>query len=755
MGYNTKVIKVDNAKKPSKPKDVIVDPKGQYKYPGQVTKIPSNQITMGGINYPVLGIDDLGNQQMMYPGGEYVFPGSSVTEYPQMMYGGDPSLPDLTEARRGGLVRGRIPRGYTNKNIQSSINEIMRWNETLYGKPGRRFYNPNNMNPKKKQKGGSLSGAPHNGQPTAQEFFDFGPYPSGPVGFYMQGGMNLPEAFPQQPTYGYMFNGENWIQKYLKGGTPCMECGGTHMQEGGVPAGYHMMPDGTMMADNEMPYAKKGWIQKATASIKRRGTEGVCTGSKFGSASCPPGSKRYNLAKTFRAMAKKQMGGANDLVNDVNEDSYIDLIKNNFMSAIKNNTMMSLADDAAEKMTGYNPDMSNDMQQFPMAQMGMNMIDYGYNPDMMNQSLYADKYYNLKNKGQQALGNLYGATADVFATQNPYMEYSAKPKAQNGVQVSTKDAFDKYMKEAEAAYYAGTPWQAPGAQNNQYRNTAPNQQGYYNPTQGYDYAPMNNNPYVKRRTNNFPTTFYNPENTYLKSVEAKKRFFGPGARKVKMTFRSYGEPGVGAQHMSPFDRPGYSPTEDYKAPNKRMSYDAEVEDLRQQYELNKRAGNQAPVATRPKYPFAPEDTSGVPYLNPQRAAGPDQYPFAPQMQDGGNYQEWDVTGRYRPGYDPEASANWLLAGTAGLTSMFNAKDRMKTRDQMMKNTLADNQFYPVAAGENMGKWNWTGMSTGMIDPYKTGEVIQQRGYQEGGEYDMDENEIEEFLRNGGSLEYLD
>ena len=54
------------------------------------------------------------------------------------------------------------------------------------------------------------------------------------------------------------------------------------------------------------PYEKKGWIQEATASIKRRGTEGVCTGDKFGSASCPPGSKRYNLAKTFKKMAKNR-----------------------------------------------------------------------------------------------------------------------------------------------------------------------------------------------------------------------------------------------------------------------------------------------------------------------------------------------------------------------------------------------------------------------------------------------------------------
>ena len=50
----------------------------------------------------------------------------------------------------------------------------------------------------------------------------------------------------------------------------------------------------------------KKWIQKVSTSIKRRGTKGVCTGSKFGSSSCPPGSKKYNLAKVFKGMAKKK-----------------------------------------------------------------------------------------------------------------------------------------------------------------------------------------------------------------------------------------------------------------------------------------------------------------------------------------------------------------------------------------------------------------------------------------------------------------
>ena len=48
------------------------------------------------------------------------------------------------------------------------------------------------------------------------------------------------------------------------------------------------------------------WIQKAFKKIKAKGTEGVCTGAKFGGSTCRPGTKRYNMAKTLRKMAKKK-----------------------------------------------------------------------------------------------------------------------------------------------------------------------------------------------------------------------------------------------------------------------------------------------------------------------------------------------------------------------------------------------------------------------------------------------------------------
>lgn len=51
-------------------------------------EIPSSNITMQGVNHPVIGIDDLGNIKVMKPKKNYVFPGSSVIEIPIKQKGG-------------------------------------------------------------------------------------------------------------------------------------------------------------------------------------------------------------------------------------------------------------------------------------------------------------------------------------------------------------------------------------------------------------------------------------------------------------------------------------------------------------------------------------------------------------------------------------------------------------------------------------------------------------------------------------------
>jgi len=60
------------------------------------------------------------------------------------------------------------------------------------------------------------------------------------------------------------------------------------------------------LAEKKKKKADDKWIQGAEKDIEKRGTEGVCTGDKFGGPTCKPGTKRYNLAKTFRKMGKNK-----------------------------------------------------------------------------------------------------------------------------------------------------------------------------------------------------------------------------------------------------------------------------------------------------------------------------------------------------------------------------------------------------------------------------------------------------------------
>ena len=50
--------------------------------------IPSGDITMKGVDFPVMGTDNLGNTKAMIPGNDYKFPGDVVFETPLAKYGG-------------------------------------------------------------------------------------------------------------------------------------------------------------------------------------------------------------------------------------------------------------------------------------------------------------------------------------------------------------------------------------------------------------------------------------------------------------------------------------------------------------------------------------------------------------------------------------------------------------------------------------------------------------------------------------------
>jgi len=77
---------------------MIEDPRGQWAHPGKNTRIPGNQITMKGVDYPVWAVPDVGEPVLMQPGQEYTFPGASyVDEYPMLKQGGQ--LPNAQDGK--------------------------------------------------------------------------------------------------------------------------------------------------------------------------------------------------------------------------------------------------------------------------------------------------------------------------------------------------------------------------------------------------------------------------------------------------------------------------------------------------------------------------------------------------------------------------------------------------------------------------------------------------------------------------------
>ena len=64
--------------------NIPISPDGLYDYPNKKVTVPTTdgRITMEGINYDVLGIDEYGNKKIMKPNGEYQYKGKTITEIP-------------------------------------------------------------------------------------------------------------------------------------------------------------------------------------------------------------------------------------------------------------------------------------------------------------------------------------------------------------------------------------------------------------------------------------------------------------------------------------------------------------------------------------------------------------------------------------------------------------------------------------------------------------------------------------------------
>lgn len=118
---------------------VIKDDRGQWDHPGEITEINSNNITMQGVNYSVLGVSDTGDTKMMQPGKNYKFKGKKVTEYPMAQSGiivNNPNDTRLKKYQDSLNLYNKGEKNYKekltfNKKNNIPISSIRKWNDPV------------------------------------------------------------------------------------------------------------------------------------------------------------------------------------------------------------------------------------------------------------------------------------------------------------------------------------------------------------------------------------------------------------------------------------------------------------------------------------------------------------------------------------------------------------------------------------------------------------------------------------------------
>lgn len=79
--------------------------------------IDSGNITMEGVDFPVIGTDNLGNQQIMIPGNNYQFPGDQVFEVPYMQFGGENPSAIQVGVNPNANAKGRYLKDFTTTQV--------------------------------------------------------------------------------------------------------------------------------------------------------------------------------------------------------------------------------------------------------------------------------------------------------------------------------------------------------------------------------------------------------------------------------------------------------------------------------------------------------------------------------------------------------------------------------------------------------------------------------------------------------------
>lgn len=132
-------------------------------------------------------------------------------------------------------------------------------------------------------------------------------------------------------------------------------------------------------------------------------------------------NRKQELLQMFRNMSKKQYGGDSKAPQNSNQDSIVEQQKDLMKNYLSQNAMMAMANEEAQQATdaymqgeqmameGFHvmPDgsiMPNNVMQYGGAP------DYGFNPNLNNQSGYRQSMQNWKQKNQQDNSNFFNAS---------------------------------------------------------------------------------------------------------------------------------------------------------------------------------------------------------------------------------------------------------------------------------------------------------------------------------------------------------
>jgi hypothetical protein len=337
-------------------------------------------------------------------------------------------------------------------------------------------------------------------------------------------------------------------------------------------------------------------------------------------------------------------------------------------------------------------------------------------------------------------------------------------------------------------------WLRQQMKGNQSQQYAPSYQTQYNPYGGYNRFPANYGYRGNSKLSNPAAVNYNPANTYMQDAEQtlnygagdrffsmfrktdpatgqKKHTFGPKSITTKVSFRTYRDPQTGEMKQAPATQPGNAGTNflgmgttsapaGYTTPNSwgqgqdTPASDAWINSNLDENGIYKRFGG----AYAQNGLRLMDNPDMYPYLTPQ----------APQYnQPAGEYEDFSTENTLTRRMRPEDKANWIMTGLDAGSALMRNKEYGKIQQKMQKNKLADNAIGVMPANTigNEGTYNWTGMSTGAFRPNQM-TPIQEPGmnynmqgfatpYQEGGEYELSDQEIMAIMRSGGSVTFLD